>query len=123
MDDVKEYYMLLWKRNGETEGSHGIFETENDAIKSIYAWWDLNDFKPFYVRMWEDTSGDLKVDYGLHNCFYVIKKVSKATDIGDDYIMSKNTSKEKLDTKWIEFLIDENINYDSPYMKMEEIKK
>lgn len=123
MNECKDYYMLLWQKDGETKGSHGIFQTEDDAIKSIYAWWDINNFKPFYVRMWQDTSGDLKVDYGLHNCFYVIKKVNRATHIGDEYIMSRDTSKEKLDTKWIKFLINENINYDSPYITMEDVKK
>ena len=44
-------YALQWENQiiGKVE-NHGIYMTEKDAFNAVIDWWELNDFKPYYIR-------------------------------------------------------------------------
>lgn len=56
------------------------FSTQQNALDSMYGWWQKNDYEPPYVRMGElqtrfldyDTFKGLWIDYGSHHMFYEI---------------------------------------------------
>lgn len=74
----KEIYCLQWdNKAGKELKNHGLYTSKEEAFNSILAWWDLNDFKPNYWRVWEKDEVTT-VDYGLHYAFYRIKKVDKS---------------------------------------------
>lgn len=75
-------YNLYWINNLNQELKyHGVFKTEDEALVSIFDWWEENDFKPKYVRKF--TFDDiLNIDYGSHYFFYLItKKNLKEKDV------------------------------------------
>lgn len=112
--NIKDYYMLLWERDGVIEGSHGVFKSENEAMESIYAWWDINGFEPFFVRTWVNANNDIKVDYGSHHNFYLIRKVNRENFNGvyesNQHVRVKEEDrkeeKKKLNMKWIDFFME-----------------
>ena len=69
-------YQAEWQhfQTGDHE-KLGIFNTLEEAIKSIYAWWEENEFTPYYVRTWTEN-GITTLDYGFHHMFYYILEVS-----------------------------------------------
>lgn len=71
---AKKYYALQYQTPDEIK-NHGIYQSPEDALDAIYAWWRLNDFKPSYIRVLGDK--DLVVDYGLYGSFYLVKEVKK----------------------------------------------
>lgn len=65
-------YQVEWKHHQTgTHNKHGIFDTFEEAMESIYDWWKINNFEPRYVRYWT-IDGVTKIDYGFHNVFYYI---------------------------------------------------
>lgn len=71
-------YEIHWM-SGSIDRLHGEFDTLKAAQDSVIAWWKKNDYEPPYVRV---IRGDDYVwwDYGLHNAFYVFKKVDDNDD-------------------------------------------
>lgn len=65
-------YQVEWKHHQiNTHNTHGIFNTFEEAMDSIYEWWEVNNFEPRYVRYWT-KDGVTKIDYGFHHMFYYI---------------------------------------------------
>ena len=73
--EAKSKYALQWT-DGHITKNHGIFKSIEDAYDSIAMWWDLNDFKPNYVRKWT-INGVTTIDYGMHHMFYKITEIDK----------------------------------------------
>lgn len=73
---TKKYYALQYQTPDEIK-NHGVYKSQEDALGAIDVWWDLNDFKPLYTRILGDN--DLVIDYGLYDCFYLIKEVTRNT--------------------------------------------
>jgi len=71
---AKKYYALQYQTPEEVK-NHGIYRSPEDALDAIYDWWRLNEFKPPYTRVLGDN--DMVVDYGLYDCFYLIKEITK----------------------------------------------
>lgn len=69
-DEIK--YQVEWKNDRTKEhNKHGVFDTFDEAMDSIYDWWELNNFKPPYIRRWTED-GITTIDYGFHHMFYYI---------------------------------------------------
>lgn len=69
-------YQVEWKHNKTSEhNKHGIFDTFEEAMDSIYDWWEKNNFNPPYIRRWTED-GITTIDYGFHNMFYYIVECS-----------------------------------------------
>lgn len=70
-------YQVSWKHHQLDE--HNVFEkfdTFDDAIQSIYDWWDKNDYTPNYVRYWKSSKSNMwTIDYGFHHMFYYIEEI------------------------------------------------
>lgn len=68
-------YQVHWVHNqlGKDE-THGVFDTHEQAVQSIYDWWNQNDYSPSYVRSWTHR-GVTTLDYGYHHMFYKIKEI------------------------------------------------
>lgn len=75
---MKTYYLVQWKLRDNFE-NHGFFPSAEEAFDSIRAWWDLNDFKPPYIRSITNERGFQAIDYGSHVSFYYIIPVTKET--------------------------------------------
>ena len=74
MSQIK--YQVEWENTLTGEHSkHGVYETLDEAVGSIYTWWEENDFSPPYVRTWTEN-GITTLDYGFHHMFYYILEVS-----------------------------------------------
>lgn len=72
---MSDTYALQWT-DGEQLKNHGLFKSVNQAIESIFLWWYLNNFEPFYIRQW--TKGNVTtIDYGSHTQFYLITKINQ----------------------------------------------
>lgn len=68
-------YQVEWKHHqGDIHNKHGVFDTFEEAMDSIYDWWEKNNFKPQYIRRWT-KDGVTTIDYGSHNMFYYIVEV------------------------------------------------
>ncbi len=66
-------YEVHWI-HGKEDKHHGTFETLEKAQDSVRAWWEKNNFKPYYVRQW--TRDNIIIwDYGSHTMFYHFIKV------------------------------------------------
>lgn len=73
-DEIK--YQVEWKNDRTKEhNKHGVFNTFEEAMDSIYDWWEANEFTPPYIRRWT-KDGVTTIDYGLHNMFYYIVECS-----------------------------------------------
>ena len=73
-DEIK--YQVEWKNDRTKEhNKHGVFNTFEEAIDSIYDWWEKNNFKPPYIRRWTEDRVTA-IDYGFHNMFYYIVEYS-----------------------------------------------
>lgn len=70
-----EMYYLQWQSKYRVDNL-GIYSSEEDALQAVYNWWELNDFKPHYIRTW-NKDGVLTVDYGFHTYFYKITRIDK----------------------------------------------
>jgi len=72
----KYKYVVSWD-NPEVSRTHGSFSTYDEALYSIHAWWNQNEYVPRYVRVVGDIEnrGKVTIDYGLHDSFYHIVKV------------------------------------------------
>lgn len=69
-------YQVEWKNDRTKEhNKHGVFDTFDEAMDSIYDWWEKNDFKPPYIRRWTED-GITTIDYGLYDMFYYIVECS-----------------------------------------------
>lgn len=70
-------YALQWENQiiGKVE-NHGIYMTEKDAFNAVIDWWELNDFKPYYIRKFYRDGVEV-LDYGSHDFFYLITKINK----------------------------------------------
>lgn len=65
-------YQVEWKHHqADIHNKHGVFDTFEEAIDSIYEWWETNNFTPPYIRRWT-KDGVTTIDYGLHDMFYYI---------------------------------------------------
>ncbi|EBF5746887.1 hypothetical protein FHZ98_13900 [Listeria monocytogenes] len=65
-----------WEHTQTKEyNTHGKYATFEEALQSIFEWWELNEYKPYYVRHWT-REGRTIVDYGPHHMFYYICEVS-----------------------------------------------
>ena len=66
-------YEVHWVSNNQNK-FHGVFDTLEEAQNSVRDWWSKNNYTPPYIRaiIKEDC---IVWDYGLHNAFYVFKKV------------------------------------------------
>lgn len=53
---------------------HGTYDTLEKAEQSIFNWWQLNGFEPYYVRKWTND-GVTTFDYGSHYMFYEIYEI------------------------------------------------
>ena len=68
-------YQVSWENKLTNEiNIHGTFETLQDALQSIYDWWDKNEFTPRYIRHW-NTGNRATIDYGSQHMFYYISEV------------------------------------------------
>lgn len=68
-------YQVEWKHHQtNTHNKHGVFDTFEEAMDSIYKWWEENNFEPSYVRYWT-INGVTKIDYGFHHMFYYIREI------------------------------------------------
>lgn len=75
---MEKYYALQYHDNIKNEiTNHGIFQTEQDAYDSILAWWELNSFKPNYVRSFSSDEKVSVIDYGFHHYFYKIFEITQ----------------------------------------------
>lgn len=73
-DEIK--YQVEWKNDITKEhNKHGVFDTFEEAMDSIYEWWEENNFNPPYIRRWT-KDGVTTIDYGLHDMFYYIVECS-----------------------------------------------
>lgn len=73
---MKSLYEVRWVvNNSNTVKHHGTFETYEEAYLSITHWWELNNFKPPYVRSWCTDEKVAKIDYGFHDFFYHIVEI------------------------------------------------
>ena len=73
--DDETKYQVEWKNDRTKEHSkHGVFDTYEEALDSIYEWWEANSFNPPYIRRWT-KDGVTTIDYGSHNMFYYIVEV------------------------------------------------
>lgn len=95
INDVKEKgvsYRVWWHgydyfktKSGKTykkkvHRAFGTYPTTKLAYESMLEWWDKNNFTPNYIRLQldEDEKGKyIFVDYGLHTCFYHIRRVER----------------------------------------------
>lgn len=70
-------YQVHWvhEQLGKDE-THGEFDTHEQALQSIHDWWNKNDYKPVYVRMWT-RNGVSTIDYGFHHMFYKIVEIKE----------------------------------------------
>lgn len=65
-------YKVVWKDNvRKLKNKHGIYESKDEAYKSILDWWSLNKFNPMYIKQWENKQGVVTIDYG--NDYYLYK--------------------------------------------------
>ncbi|EAF0385101.1 hypothetical protein IQ407_002466 [Listeria monocytogenes] len=65
-------YEVHWEHTQTKEyNTHGKYATFEEALQSICDWWELNKYKPHYVRYWT-RKGRTIVDYGSHHMFYYI---------------------------------------------------
>lgn len=69
-------YLVQWK-NGEEFTNHGFFRTSQQAFESIQDWWELNNFKPNYVRILGSDDTVKAIDYGSYTSFYYIVPVTE----------------------------------------------
>lgn len=68
-------YEVHWVRYPTQEDkTHGVYNTLEEAIQSVYDWWHLNDYSPIYVRQYT-VNGVTALDYGFHSMFYKIKEI------------------------------------------------
>ncbi|MDY6148936.1 MAG: hypothetical protein SPI35_07980 [Porphyromonas sp.] len=77
-------YRVRWRgrENGkQVVHIHGKYGTLEEARTSIFEWWEKNNFRPPYIREWQEerTRGGIKtiIDYGSHCNFYEIWEVEK----------------------------------------------
>ncbi|HAC1029142.1 TPA_asm: hypothetical protein GY053_06975 [Listeria monocytogenes] len=71
-------YEVHWEHTQTKEyNTHGKYATFEEALQSIYDWWELNKYKPHYVRYWT-REGRTVVDYGSHYMFYYIYEIRGA---------------------------------------------
>ena len=69
-------YQVEWKHHqDDIHNKHGVFDTHEEAMDSIYEWWETNNFNPLYIRRWT-KDGVTTIDYGSHNMFYYIVECS-----------------------------------------------
>lgn len=69
-------YQVEWKHHQpDIYKIHDVFDTYEEAMDSIYEWWEANNFKPPYTRRWTEN-GVTTIDYGLHDMFYYIREIS-----------------------------------------------
>lgn len=73
---MKKYYLVQWKCE-DVITNHGFFQTPEEALDSIFAWWDLNEFSVPYLRSIYNEDGVQAIDYGSHIAFYYIIPVSR----------------------------------------------
>lgn len=59
--------------------THGVFDTLEEAVQSVYDWWNQHDYEPPYVRMWT-KDGVTTLDYGFHYMFYKIKEIKETNE-------------------------------------------
>lgn len=71
-------YLVQWK-NGENFTNHGFFRTSEQAFESIQDRWELNSFKPNYVRILGGDDTIKAIDYGSYTSFYYIIPVTEDT--------------------------------------------
>lgn len=65
-------YEVHWEHTQTKEYNiHGKYATFEEALQSIYDWWELNEYKPHYLRYWT-RKGRTIVDYSSHHMFYYI---------------------------------------------------
>lgn len=78
MKDVETKKFLLQYKDINGHKNHGIFRSTEDAFNAIQDWWELNAFKPSYVRVLthEETGGEA-IDYGNYSAFYYIIPIDK----------------------------------------------
>ncbi|EMG27513.1 hypothetical protein LFLEISCH_10759 [Listeria fleischmannii subsp. fleischmannii LU2006-1] len=63
---------MHWKHHQTDEHRiHGTYNSLDEAMESIYEWWELNEFDPPYIRHWT-IDGKTTIDYGHHHIFYYI---------------------------------------------------
>lgn len=72
---MSDTYALQWT-DGEQLKNHGLFKSVDQAIESIFLWWNLNDFEPLYIRQWKKDDVT-NIDYGSHTQFYLITKIDR----------------------------------------------
>lgn len=69
-------YRVEWKNHRTKEhNEHGVFDTYEEALDSIYEWWEENSFNPPYIRRWT-KDGVTTIDYGFHDMFYYIREIN-----------------------------------------------
>ena len=52
----------------------GTYNTPDECLEIVYQWWDMNNFKPNYIRQWYSNNA-LIIDYGNQTGFYEIRGV------------------------------------------------
>lgn len=72
---TKKYEVHWVHHQLEEDKTHGQFDTLQEAIDSVYAWWKQNKYDPVYVRQFT-IDGNTTLDYGFHHMFYVIKEIN-----------------------------------------------
>ncbi|EUJ24336.1 hypothetical protein MFLO_15653 [Listeria floridensis FSL S10-1187] len=64
--------------HAKSHNIHGTYATFEEAKQSIFYWWNLNNFEPYYVRVWT-KDGVTTFDYGMHSVFYKIYEIEDKT--------------------------------------------
>lgn len=79
METIK--YEVHWVHHQlDEDKTHGVFDTLEEAIQSVYDWWNQHDYEPPYVRMWT-KDGVTTLDYGFHYMFYKIKEIKETNEL------------------------------------------
>lgn len=68
-------YTNYWEsKNYDVRKEHGSYQSEEEALKGIEAWWDLHDKNYSHVEQTRTNTGALEIKYDDDNYYYRIEK-------------------------------------------------
>lgn len=71
----KTVYTNYWvNRRADVKKEHGSYESEEEAVRAIKAWWEIHDEKYNDVEEIRTNTGALEILYGDPNYFYRIEE-------------------------------------------------
>ena len=84
---MKRYTVFWVNENTKEKTQHGTFNIYKDAFQSIVDWWNKNQYKPYYVRIYScsENQNTTIIDYGLHHCFYhIVEEENNSTNVENE---------------------------------------